>query len=98
MRVFKYRGGDKEIFERDLKSIQKNYFWASQFDKLNDPFETLNNPEPLKMQLNFIGSIFGKPQSEEAQNVQKAFDDLFKTRKKTIGIFSLSKTYNDFAY
>lgn len=41
MRVYKYRGGDdREIFERDLKSIEKNYFWAPDFSKLNDPCET----------------------------------------------------------
>jgi len=39
--VYKYRSGSDDTFERDLDSLVKNYFWASSFDKLNDPCEAI---------------------------------------------------------
>lgn len=47
MLVYKYRDGNinkfegKKIsnFERDLSAIEKNYFWASNREQLNDPCE-----------------------------------------------------------
>ena len=41
MRVFKYRGGDGKIFERDAASLESNTFWAPNRKDLNDPGEGL---------------------------------------------------------
>ena len=38
--VYKYRGGDNDIFKRDLNSLEENCFFAPNSDKLNDPCET----------------------------------------------------------
>lgn len=33
MLVYKYRGGNDDVFERDLTSIERNYFWSSNFEE-----------------------------------------------------------------
>ncbi len=40
MIVYKYRSASKEILERELISLENNYFWASNKNELNDPHET----------------------------------------------------------
>ncbi|RKF03781.1 hypothetical protein C8N26_1408 [Tenacibaculum lutimaris] len=92
MRVFKYRGGN---FERDLDSLERNYYWAPKFDDLNDPFETLINTDPFKVQSRTFAKLFGKEKSEQFSEVEKALHNLFDVKKKGIGIYSLSKTFKD---
>ncbi|SFS83661.1 Protein of unknown function [Zhouia amylolytica] len=92
MRVFKYRGGS---FERDLDSLEKNFYWAPKFDDLNDPCETLINTDPFKVQSRTFAKLFGKENSEQFTEVEKALHNLFDVKKKAIGIYSLSKTFKD---
>ena len=91
MLLYKYRGD----FERDLESLKKNLFYAPTFDKLNDPSETLINTDPFKKQAKLIGSFFGKLKTEQFLAMEKAQNNLFNVRKNSIGIYSLSKTFND---
>jgi len=90
--VYKYRGGN---FKRDLKAIEKNFYWAPKFDELNDPCETLINIDPFKRQSKSIAQFFGKEKSKQFLEVERAFHNLFEVRKKAIGVYSLSKTYKD---
>ena len=92
MIVYKYRGAN---FERDLKSLEKNFYWSPKFDDLNDPCETLINTDPFKSQSRTFAKIFGKEKSEQFLEVEKAAHNLFEVKKKGIGIYSLSKTYKD---
>jgi len=92
MQVYKYRGGN---FERDLESIEKNYYWAPTFDKLNDPCETFIDTEPFKAQTKLVANFFGKVKSGQFAELQKALHNLFVTKKKGIGIYSLSRTFKD---
>jgi len=92
MRVYKYRGGS---FERDLKSLEKNFYWSPKFDDLNDPCETLINTDTFKVQSKTFAKLFGKEKSEQFSAVEKAFHNLFEVKKKGIGIYSLSKTFKD---
>ncbi|MFC4740535.1 DUF2971 domain-containing protein [Flavobacterium ponti] len=96
MKVYKYRGSDdRKIFERDLFSLEKNYFWAPDFNSLNDPCETTINKDNYLKQSNFILSFFArKNKSTKFQPVIEAVKDLLEFTKK-IGIFSLSKTFKD---
>ena len=95
MNVYKYRGSnEREDFERDLESIVRNYFWAAGFSKLNDPCETTVTSDNLINQSKFVLPIFGKNSKKKFQPVLDAVNDVLAFTKK-IGIYSLSKTYDD---
>ncbi len=53
MLVYKYRGG---AFERDLKSLKNNEFWASNTKQLNDPCEGLITSSAYQQQINVANS------------------------------------------
>lgn len=93
MKVYKYRATGKNL-ERDLNSIAENYFYAPNAEKLNDPCETLVLSDRFKNQTKLIGKIFGRKSKESIINLHSAIDDFVST-KKDIGIYSLSKSYND---
>lgn len=93
MKVYKYRGAGKKL-ERDLKSISENYFYAPNAEKLNDPCETLVLSERIQNQTKFIGKIFGSKSKDSLLSLHTALDQ-FVSSKKDIGIYSLSKTYDD---
>ncbi len=94
MRVFKYRGGDEEIFKRDLFAIEKNYFWGSNFKQLNDPYETLISSDKFKSITKTFVKLVSKNSEQELEKVHEALDNVIN-RGKEIGIYSLSATYND---
>ncbi|REH01839.1 DUF2971 domain-containing protein [Flavobacterium aquicola] len=95
MLVYKYRGGDETIFERDLSSIKNNVFFAPKHDLLNDPCETLVCTDKFVTQARSLSFLFGTDKEKKILNVQDAVRNLFHVRKKTLGIYSLSKTYVD---
>lgn len=37
--LYKYRSIEEDCFERDLKALKENYFWASDVEHLNDDRE-----------------------------------------------------------
>lgn len=94
MLVYKYRGGNDEIFERDLVSIENNYFWSSNFDDLNDPCENIVISDKFIQQTKSISFIFSKRRNDAFVDLHKAFENLLSVNKK-IGIYSLSKSYLD---
>lgn len=95
MLVYKYRGiYDNEIFDRDLTSIEKNYYWAANFKTLNDPFETIITKEKLLKESKFILPVFGKDSTDKFKPVMDALDGVL-SRTEKIGIYSLSKSYID---
>lgn len=95
MLLYKYRGcEDDKIFKRDLNSIVKNCIWSSSVQKLNDPCETIFSSNSFKKQSKFLFSFFGKQKYEHILNIHSLLDDLESLSKK-IGVYSLSKTYND---
>ena len=61
MLVYKYRGGSNEIFKRDLEAIEKNYFWSSNYESLNDPLETTINSDGFFKQSNSLLWFLTKP-------------------------------------
>ncbi len=85
MKVYKYRGGTKEVIERDLESLVSNYFWAPTADQLNDPAEAYVNELLIKTTLHGLSSI------SDITEVNAAFDTVLRMRH-TIGVYSLSRT------
>ncbi|MEJ4087228.1 DUF2971 domain-containing protein [Galbibacter orientalis] len=94
MNVFKYRGGDLEIFERDLFALEHNYFWGAKIDDLNDPCEALILSDKINQQLDALKFIVGKKKEGSLKEVKEAFLKVIETNKK-LGVYSLSKTYKD---
>lgn len=101
MKVYKYRSGrlvlnNEDLFERDLKSIEKNQFWASKYENLNDPCEGLIIKEEIKNLDNLIENLYGKKGiSKLIEDLVNATGNLYDVFKDGLGIYSLSKTYKD---
>ncbi|MCK4661296.1 MAG: DUF2971 domain-containing protein [Bacteroidales bacterium] len=94
MKVYKYRGAGKNL-DRDLNSISKNYIYAPNAEKLNDPCETLVFSDKVQSQTKIFSKIFGAAKSKKSLDQLNVAIDKFIARKKDIGIYSLSKTYDD---
>ena len=89
---YKYRGGDDKAFERDLESLENNYFWAPSRIELNDPCETLVSDEMLRRQIDGLTKLFGKNQTS-IEHLYSALDILMDKRSK-VGIYSLSTSFD----
>ncbi len=94
MLVYKYRGGDDRIFQRDLKSLEKNYFWSSSIDGLNDPCETIISYDKFVDDVKLMTKYSNDNVQKNTEEVLSSLEDFISHRNK-IGIFSLSKIYND---
>ncbi|GFZ80321.1 hypothetical protein GCM10011531_07930 [Aquaticitalea lipolytica] len=102
MLVYKYRdaidikfeGQKISNFERDLISIEKNYFWGTYYKDLNDPCEGLISTDRFTSQSNSLKWLFGRKKTESFIKVKDALENLMKQLEK-VGIYSLSKTYNN---
>ena len=94
MLVYKYRGGSAEIFERDLDSLEKNYYWSANLESLNDTQENMISADKFVKQSNVLSRFFGKKSKDALVNVHEALD-VFLSHKKRVGIYSLSKTFSD---
>ena len=89
MSVYKYRGGTKEIIERDIQSLEENYFWSSSIDALNDPWETIVKSDKFEKQSKSLGWLLNQKRKDALSKVQDALMNLLETLKKA-GIYSLS--------
>jgi hypothetical protein len=95
MLIYKYRGRQNEDdFERDLFSIEKNYFWAAGSESLNDPCETITNADKFIKQTGFISRFFGIKSKKDLNFLHDSLRNVLSFDKK-MGIYSLSKNYND---
>jgi hypothetical protein len=92
--VYKYRGGDKEIFKRDLNSLEENCFFAPSFKMLNDPSETMVFTDKFEKQIGLFSKLLSKNSKQHLEVVKEALANVVN-RKNEIGIYSLSKTYKD---
>lgn len=102
MLVYKYRDGNFDKFEgqkfsnfeRDLRSIEKNYFWASNREQLNDPCEGLVTKDNFVKQSGCLNLFLNSNSKKSLKNVNNALEDTISFREK-LGIYSLSQTSND---
>ncbi|SHI42068.1 DUF2971 domain-containing protein [Aquimarina spongiae] len=93
--VYKYRGGNDTIFERDLSSLERNYFWSSSIKALNDPCEGIINWDRFNKQSSIVADLLDSEQKKEKLlGVNKAIEGLDSTCQKA-GVYSLSTTSND---
>jgi len=90
----KFEGQKISNFERDLISIEKNYFWGTYYKDLNDPCEGLISTDRFTSQSNSLKWLFGRKKTESFIKVKDALENLMKQLEK-VGIYSLSKTYNN---
>lgn len=91
MRVYKYRGGNDEIFERDLSSLEQNSIYTPCANDLNDPCETLVFTDNLKNQSNIFSKLLGDKFKDGIAEIHILIDSIIN-RRKEIGIYSLSQT------
>ncbi|WP_394973721.1 DUF2971 domain-containing protein [uncultured Croceitalea sp.] len=94
MLVYKYRGGDSEIFKRDLECLENNLYYASSSLDLNDPCETITDSEKLISQSKSFSKYLGFKSKESLKVVDEAYRNVLSFDKK-MGIYSLSQTYID---
>jgi Protein of unknown function (DUF2971) len=100
--VYKYRDGNIEKvegktisnFERDLSSIEKNYFWASNREQLNDPCEGFVSKDNFEKQSGCLSFFLNTNSKSNLRNVNNTLEDTISFREK-LGIYSLSQTFND---
>jgi len=100
--VYKYRDGNinkferEKIsnFERDLSAIEKNYFWASNIEQLNDPCEGMVTKDNFEKQSGCLGLFINKNSKKSLKNVDTVLEDTISFREK-LGIYSLSQTFSD---
>ena len=91
MLVYKYRGGS---FERDLQSLERDQFWASHTQQLNDPCEGLISVQNYEKELQTLKLIF--PQhANSTQVLHQSFQNIIDMKDQKLGIFSLSKSFTD---
>jgi hypothetical protein len=94
MLVYKYRGGDKGSFERDLNSLNSNYFWAANSNTLNDPCETLISDEEVMQKLDKLSKKMKSNYPKvDINQIKIALQNLI-VQKNKVGIYSLSRTFN----
>ncbi|CAL2083220.1 conserved hypothetical protein [Tenacibaculum dicentrarchi] len=89
MLVYKYRGGTKEIIERDIQSLEENHFWSSCIDALNDPWETIVKSDKFQKQSKSIGWFLNQKKKSALSKVHDALMNVLDALKKA-GIYSLS--------
>lgn len=87
MKLYKYRYGSK----RDLESLKNDYFYAPHSTQLNDPSENLFNEQDIYFELERLENLLGLPTVE----LKRQAEDLCKKARTGVGIFSLSKLFND---
>lgn len=88
MKVYKYRSIDEESFNRDIKTLRKNAFFASNYSMLNDPFDIYFNEEISKF-IALLKDLFPIEQLNDFENQFKKFLNY----KEEIGVYCLSKDY-----
>lgn len=91
MLVYKYRGG---AFNRDLESLKNDKFWASNTKQLNDPCEGLVKTTAYQNQIQALKNIFNQHE-ETITLVEQSFQNILEMKDTKLGIFSLSKRFND---
>lgn len=94
MKVFKYRGGKKKVFKRDLFALENNFFWGAKIDNLNDPCEALILSDTFDHQSNYLKFFLDQYAEDKLSKVKEALLGLLEINKR-LGVFSLSKTYKD---
>lgn len=85
-KVYKYRSIEDKVFKRDLETIKRNCFYASNYSMLNDPFDIYFNEE-ISETIQLLKILFP---FKELDNFEKQFKEVINL-KEQIGIYCLSE-------
>lgn len=85
MKVYKYRGIEENIFERDLRTFQNNLIFAPKFEMLNDPFEA-NFNEIISNTFDFLSNSI----AIDSNLIKNQLHNVINYKHK-LGILSLSR-------
>jgi hypothetical protein len=90
---YKYRKGS----EQDISALESDYFWASDFNNLNDPCEAISDKESFKVELELISKFFSGTNPVTRDALDKVYNNLDQVQNRITeaGIFSLSKICNN---
>ncbi len=94
MLVYKYRGGDSNIFSRDLEAIENNEFYSASIQDLNDPCEGITDTRRIQEPLRFIGRKIGMGKKEDFDMLDSNTNEVLSIDRSR-GIYSLSKNHLD---
>lgn len=99
MRVFKYRGGSKDIVRRDLRTLFRNQIYASPAESLNDLFEAQVKIHGGTFRVGHILSRVGltsyNSKMAEADERFLAETEAFARQVRSWGVYSLSQSATD---
>lgn len=88
MKVYKYRSIEKDIFDRDIKTLKDNSFYSSNYSALNDPFDIYFNEE-ISQSVDLLKILFP---FIEFDNLKKYLKEVLDFKEK-IGIYCLSTDF-----
>lgn len=98
MKVYKFRGGNKRIFNRDLDSLIESKVWYAKLVELNDPLEGSIDHNYLRDQVHKMNRKYrakNKSVREEAMRILFDALDSFIARREKVGIYALSTDYKN---
>lgn len=99
MRVFKYRGGSKDVLKRDLRSLAKSQIYMAPLQSLNDPFEAKIIIDDKTFEVSKILSLISSCKDEaKIKEAEKGFSEVLKKfieKSLSWGIYSMSNSYDD---
>jgi hypothetical protein len=98
MNVYKFRGGSKKIFKRDLDCLINNYAWYSKLSEQNDLLEGSVDHDYLRNQVLKLHANFkAKNPNLNDQQLKVLFNalDHFLLRRDKVGIYALSTNYTN---
>ncbi|MBB6371258.1 DUF2971 domain-containing protein [Chryseobacterium shigense] len=88
MKGYKYRSIEKDVFDRDFKTIENNSFYSSNYSILNDPFDIYFDEE-ISQLVNILKILFP---IKELDNFENQFKEVLKFKEK-IGVYCLSSDF-----
>jgi hypothetical protein len=96
MRVFKYRGGSKEILERDIRTLENDQIFSAPIASLNDPFEARVKIHEETFRIGKIFSLlttfkYTDQIKESEKKFLKSLNAFLESSKKWGNIFSKQK-------
>lgn len=99
MRVFKYRGGPKDIVSRDIRSLFRNEIYAAPIESLNDLFEAQVKIHGHTFRVGHILSSIGltgyNKKMAAAEDRFLAEIEAFAHKVRAWGVYSLSRSATD---
>lgn len=94
MLVYKYRGGDSNMIERDLNALEQNKFYVASIKDLNDPCEGITDTRRIQKPLKWVAKRIGMRYEEEFGLISSNTEKVLSIDSSK-GIYSLSKTFLD---